>query len=1170
MGRFVFWAEWPEKALESGAAGGALANACGVEPDDGYGGAPDGMAQSGDGGFEGEPDAGSGGAPDGMGQSGDGGFGVAAAGDPTPAGIGVPLSPNDTPAVIKGLFPANQLHDIFEFIPAAIGSAEDGGLFQQGGAYGPVSRAEAGAGAYGLSPVRRKGVSVGIYEAVQIMFDLSRKHPFMAYYAIGDLLSYWISVAQFAVGLIFKRRYAPLGLSRDKIALSVRLEWRPVIINEDVPVYKELFTRFPPRCEAVFVSGAAFNSCQFHNPGDALDSFLDDAANMLVVDAGFAYRGALARFAKSGTPAEMLWAKLLCSRRQSAKSPKKTFEASFAELADGIERWRGEWFKEKSQAALRAGVRLNEPGADRPGEWRIAGLLLPEDDPSLVISAQTLNGMSRGQREYLVSKYGMNIKAALDREMQKIGFPALADEEMALNEEEVYEFLLNDASEIRARGGLLFLPVGFERLAELSIKAKARARPKLGARTPASHFDAKLSLLTLVDLNWQVILDGSGLSQAELDMLVSLKTPLARLGERWFVLSQEQLDSLKRLNRGGEKQNAGFSMADVLKLHYSNVDPRTGLRLSALETDLAIGELIARIDAARTAPCLAAPAELNGTLRPYQTRGFTWLDMMADIGLGACLADEMGLGKTVQARALLLKRFSGRLSGREERASRSETAGSAKPAGRAAPPAERRDGARQEPTLPVLLICPTSVIWNWEREFAKFAPSLRIFVHYGQARRLISPDEYESRAGSHDVIITSYSVALRDAPLFSRFVFDFVILDEAQNIKNHLSKQSRAVRAIKRRMSFALTGTPVENRLGELWTIMDFLNPGYLGSYAEFDRTYAKPIERGHDGSAAEKLKKITASFIMRRKKTDHGIAPDLPEKIEEIEVCGLTAEQASLYESAAQRLVANIFDSDGMQRRGLILAAITRFKQICGHPALDAKDKLYSAARSGKMLRLVELARNILDQGEKLAIFTQFVEMQAIIRDELERQLGVRALTLSGSDPRDARSRAIELFQEKSFRHPVFVLSLKAGGVGLNLTEASHVVHYDRWWNPAVEDQATGRAHRIGQTKTVIVHKFVSRGTIEEKIGEILESKRQLSDSVLSDGEQWITELDDAQLAELFSFDPVKAAAERDMDAPPDFGDDMGADADADADVDSVPDAGAAGAKEVSYASHG
>ncbi len=462
-----------------------------------------------------------------------------------------------------------------------------------------------------------------------------------------------------------------------------------------------------------------------------------------------------------------------------------------------------------------------------------------------------------------------------------------------------------------------------------------------------------------------------------------------------------------------------------------------------------------------------------GALRPYQRRGLAWLRFLERLGLGGCLADDMGLGKTATALAHL----------------------------------QCRPG-------PHLVVCPLSVVHNWFSEAARFTPDLHVVVHHGADRDLGLDGLVPA-----DVVVTTYGLLPRDLGQLSTVEWSTVVLDEAQQIKNPATRAARAVRTLRAGQKIALTGTPVENRLAELWAILDAVNPGVLGSREQFRHRYARPIERHGDAAAATRLRRITQPFVLRRSKSDRQLVPDLPDKIEQIAWAGLSSEQAVLYQHVVQQLLADAEQATGMRRRGLVLAALTRLKQICNHPAHALGDGSRLHGRSGKLARYDELVDELLDVGERALVFTQFREMGELLRRHAAERLELRVPFLHGGVTRNRRDAMVADFQA-GLGPPLLLVSLRAGGTGLNLTAASQVIHYDRWWNPAVEDQATDRAWRIGQGRTVVVHKLVCEGTVEERIATVIDEKRALANTVVGGGEAWLSELSTAELRDLVTLD--------------------------------------------------
>ena len=596
------------------------------------------------------------------------------------------------------------------------------------------------------------------------------------------------------------------------------------------------------------------------------------------------------------------------------------------------------------------------------------------------------------------------------------------------------------------------------------LQELARPRPALRAELKAVPGEvAYLSLPELLSFEWRVALGDRDISVEEFRKLASRATGVVKYRGSYLLLSPAEARTLlKRLQEP-----------------LPEPTPMEVIQWSMLEekgegSPFLPGRNLKKLLESIGRPAdLQMPASLRAELRPYQERGVRWLYANTAHGFGACLADDMGLGKTVQALALLLKlKEEGRLG------------------------------------KPALVVCPTTVLGNWQKEADRFAPTLRVHVYYGTERRL--------DLRGKDLVLTTYGTLRRDTEKFAKKAWGALILDEAQNIKNPLTGQARAVKSIQCPVRLALSGTPVENRLLELWSIFDFLNPGYLGSRKDFQRRFAVPIERYRDRQRARHLQAAISPFVMRRLKTDGSVIRDLPEKLVLDEFCRLTPSQASLYQEVVEEAMRGIEGSEGMERRGLVLRLILYLKQICNHPAQFSGQERAPRQGSGKSERLLELLERLLEAGEKALVFTQFRQMGHLLVGLIEEELGELPLFLHGGVPRGRRDRMVRDFQEGD-DHRIMVLSLKAGGVGLNLTAASNVVHYDLWWNPAVEDQATDRTFRIGQTRNVMVHRLLCLDTFEEKIDAMIKAKRELADITVRAGETWITELGDEELREIF-----------------------------------------------------
>jgi SNF2-related domain/SNF2 Helicase protein/Helicase conserved C-terminal domain len=644
-------------------------------------------------------------------------------------------------------------------------------------------------------------------------------------------------------------------------------------------------------------------------------------------------------------------------------------------------------------------------------------------------------------------------------------FPALAgaqDGHLLLDLDGVAELRLA-ASALEFAGATVRMPAAISEDGDLDIDvAELRFAEGPLAIDGTVHFDLDASL------------GGRPISREEFRELAAASRPLVRLGGEWHALSGRAMLKAKSLAQVA-LHGSSLPALTALGATLAGVSEVRGLQVSVGEAD---GELTALADTLR-APELWTAADpgpgFHGTLRPYQRVGLGWLLRLRRLRLGALLADDMGLGKTVQVIAYLLDRS-------------------------------------DDDSRPTLIVAPTSVLGNWERELGRFAPGLSVRLHHGPDRTTQVED-----MTAVDVVITSYALLPRDRALLRRGSWRALVLDEAQAVKNPLTRAAQTARALEAGHRVALTGTPVENRLDELWSIMHILNPGLLGTRAGFRRLLATPIERHRDDGAEARLRRMTHPFLLRRRKSDPAVLPDLPPRQDSTEFCTLTLEQASLYQATIDAIMGQVRDSAGIERRGHVLALITRLKQVCNHPAHATGRPGALAGRSGKLDRLTEMLAEALDEGDNALVFTQYAVMGNLLAGHLEKELGTERLYLDGSTPRQARESIVDRFQRAEVEPRVLVASLRAGGTGLNLTAASHVFHFDRWWNPAVEDQASDRAHRIGQTRVVQVHRMVCAGTIEERIDALIASKRELAERIVDRGaESALVELPDDELADL------------------------------------------------------
>jgi len=690
--------------------------------------------------------------------------------------------------------------------------------------------------------------------------------------------------------------------------------------------------------------------------------------------------------------------------------------------------------------------------------------------------------------------------------------------ELTLDTHQAYDFLREVRPVLVEQGFGVISPTWWEspssRLGvRLRIESPDELPPTLGGAVSAAAAGAQVGLDTLVNYRWQVTIGDATLSLAEFEKLASLRSPLVLIGGRWVEVRPEDVKAAVEFIR--ENPGGRMEIGKALRLAYAADLRETGVPVLGMEATGWVASVFGDGQTNQSLPLLLPPESFVGSLRPYQIKGLSWLAFLDRFGLGACLADDMGLGKTIQLLAMLLH---------ERQRERAMVAvGGAVSAG--PNPHELR---------PTLLIVPMSVVGNWLRETKRFAPSLRVLVHHGVER--LSGEALFVEAMQSDLVITTYALAHRDLDQLDKIPWGRIALDEAQNIKNPQAKQTQSIRSLDAPRRLALTGTPIENRLSELWSIMDFLNPGLLGSGSDFRRKFSVPIEKFHDPHRAKQLRGIVQPFVLRRLKTDPTVIADLPEKLETKEYCYLTPEQAALYESTVKGMLSQAEVAEGIQRRGVILAGLVKLKQICNHPHqyLKEHDSRHDATassaeigRSGKCVRLLQMLDEVVASGGQALVFTQFRQMGAILQGMVRASLQREVLFLHGGSTAKDRDAMVARFQKADGTSPIFILSLKAGGVGLNLTGANHVFHFDRWWNPAVESQATDRAFRIGQTRTVQVHKFVVSGTLEERIDQMIEQKSALADNVIGSGEAWLTELSLTQLRDVLALRPDAVGAE-------------------------------------------
>ena len=740
-----------------------------------------------------------------------------------------------------------------------------------------------------------------------------------------------------------------------------------------------------------------------------------------------------------------------------------------------------EWVRSGRVAVGRLGLclRVHEPpeGVAGPaGGWRVEVLVTDRSDDGLRTPMDQWwpNAGTYGTEagRWLLADLARATRVAPELAgLLDEAVPADAD----LDEAAVTSLLSHRVEPLTELGVTVLLPAWWTGRRRVGLRAKATTRSS-GTETTVTA--SGFGLDELVEFEWQAALGDVTLTKKELKELsaaAAARRSLVRVRGQWVEVRPGDLRAV--LARVGRQEKAAAGQLLRAGLGIESFGVADDVEVHGVSATGWLGDLLDQALHSRIRP-IAKPDGFVGTLRPYQARGVGWLTFLGRLGLGACLADDMGLGKTAQLIGSLL----------------------ADPGGG-----------------PTLVVCPVSVLGNWEHELAHFAPGLRVIAHHGTERDRHS---LQGRVLDADVVLTTYSLVHRDIEALESIDWARLVLDEAQQVKNSGTSQAKAARRLRAARRVALTGTPVENRLAELWSIMNVLSPGLLGSSREFRERFAIPIERDQDEAATLRLQGITRPFVLRRLKSDKDIAPDLPAKVERTDRCPLTREQAVLYQAVVDELLERADNAEGIDRRGAVLAGLTKLKQVCNHPALLLGDGSALSGRSGKLTRIEELVEEVIDSGERALAFTQYAAWGDMLTPYLSARFDTQVLWLHGGVPRPRRDAMVTAFQGKN-GPPLMVISLRAGGTGLTLTKATHVIHLDRWWNPAVEDQATDRAHRIGQSRSVFVHRLISAGTVEERIDEMITRKRALAQRVVGTGEAWLTDLSTADLRDAVALRP-------------------------------------------------
>ncbi len=749
--------------------------------------------------------------------------------------------------------------------------------------------------------------------------------------------------------------------------------------------------------------------------------------------------------------------------------------------------WRDRITRSQTAIPFHIYFHLQEPDAPE-GSWHIQFEVAPKADPSLRLPLTDMWRLRGKPAKELRKQLGDSFEQHL---LMNLGYAAriyplfwqgLETDEpvgIAVNLQTAFDFLKDAAWVLEDAGYKVVVPAWWTPKGRQRAKVKLRAR---GTSPGNSQTKSYFSYDTLVKYQYEFSIGDQPVSQQEWQQLVAAKSPLVQFRGQWMELDPAKMQQMLEFWQKQQTENPELSLLDFMKLTADEEDLEV-----EYDRDDVLSTMLTQLSDKSHLEQMPDPEALQGTLRDYQKRGLSWLHYLDNLGLNGCLADDMGLGKTIQVIARLVQ--------------------------------EREQAAEEGIALsPTLLIAPTSVLGNWQRELEKFAPQLRATIHHG-SERVVEPEDFEAIALKRDVVITSFTLARKDIDLLSDITWHRIVLDEAQNIKNPKTAQTKAILKLEANHRLALTGTPVENRLMDLWSIFNFLNPGYLGKQAQFRRNFELPIQKDNQPTQSATLKKLVEPFILRRVKTDKSIIKDLPDKVEQKLYCNLTKEQASLYEAVIQDVAKDLDAAEGMKRKGLILATLTKLKQICNHPRQFLQDESeFSVERSHKLSRLTEMLSEVIEENESALIFTQYREIGEALTQHLKHNSHYNTYYIHGGTNRQKREQMIAEFQDPETEPSIFVLLLKAAGVGITLTKANHVFHFDRWWNPAVEDQATDRAFRIGQEKNVFVHKFVAIGTLEERIDKMIEDKKKLAGSIVGSDESWLTELDNESFKQLIS----------------------------------------------------
>ncbi|WP_204103151.1 MULTISPECIES: DEAD/DEAH box helicase [Spirulina sp. CCY15215] len=928
-------------------------------------------------------------------------------------------------------------------------------------------------------------VKLGSYNQATVnnIIKLLNDLHFLATYSADNLqfgsdLLFWYGYTRTLREIIFKDEYIP-ALKYQQIAstqakkrkktnyFAIYPSWE-IVSDRYETILQDYAEAMPLACAAGFNTPTEVS--QFYEPQTLLRHFSENILSEILT-----HTPKTAQFDRkiAGTILEEC-----CDRTDAPSSTERALEQ--------YQQWQI-WRQkiDRSQSAIPFILYFQLISPDVPDQaWFLEFLVSPKNDPSAKLTLLDYWRMNKSQQNQIKKQMGEDFEANL---LLNLGYAARIYPKLwegmnsdrptgcLLHLEDAYDFLKETAWVLEDAGYKVIIPSWWTPMGRRRAKVRLKAAKK--GKSVGSAGKGYFNLDTLITYQYELAIGNEQIAPQEWEDLVNAKQSLVQFRGEWVELDVAKMKQMLEFWQKQGEENAEMSLMELMQREAEEDEDLE------IERDDSLGEMWAKLhDPSNLSPVEELP-QFEGTLREYQKRGVAWLDYLEQLGLNGCLADDMGLGKTIQVIARLVQ--------------------------------ERN---ADEKVFPTLLIAPTSVLGNWQKEISKFAPHLSSIVHHG-SDRANETKTFKKECKDKDVVITSYTLVRKDTKLFDALDWHRIVLDEAQNIKNPKTAQTKAILKLKSRHRLALTGTPVENRLLDLWSIFNFLNPGYLGKQAQFRKAFELPVQKDNDLVKTVTLKRLVEPFILRRVKTDKSIIKDLPDKIEQKVYCNLTKEQASLYEAVVKNVTEQLEEAEGMQRKGLMLATLMKLKQICNHPRQFLQDESeFTPERSHKLSRLQEMIEEIIAEQESTLIFTQFREIGDALEYRLRHDCHYNTYYIHGGTSRQKRENAIADFQDPDTPPSIFVLSLKAAGVGITLTKANHVFHFDRWWNPAVEDQATDRAFRIGQEKNVFVHKYVTLGTLEERIDQMIEDKKKLSASIVGSDESWLTELDNNSFKELIA----------------------------------------------------